>query len=517
MPGNRFDARNIVQHIAEGRGEEALKERATYRNPDPAHPTFVRFVVLDVIADPTVIDSKKLSYWENTLKVANIQIATVAPRNSIIARPVMRSTSGASDKVMVLYPFCPPSISMPAKPGEHVWGMFEDPGAKVNEIGYWLWKVVQPDFVEDVNYTHADRSLDPSFLPGLVDVFEGTADPKYEFHNGGQVKDMTSGTPYTIAETSTLPADPLGQGVTDADKAYELLIASDTGAEAARVAQYEPVPRYRKRPQDTAFEGSNNTLIVLGTDRSGPWADTSNVDPNQGTIPAPVKTDTAGPGAGAIDIVAGRGQTADTLGKAVQNSLNNKELGKDKQNLSPKEGDPDPINDRSRILIAQKTKGDTNFGTASVIAAQGNIAPGAPNPADDSDGYGYVVVKTDKIRLIARSDVVIMVTQDTGGSPPKDANGNLADPGTGGASLSPDHCASIIVRANGDIIFTPSKKGVVKLGGDGANLAVLCQMATTGATDESGNVTAPPIIDTMFGSQGGGGVAGQFATKVLLK
>ena len=512
MPGNRFDVRNVAQHIAEGRGDDVLKERAAYRTPDPQHPSFLRFVVLDVISDPTTIDNVKLSYWEHTLGVANIQVATVAPRNSIIARRVMgQANGGASEKVMLLYPFCPPSISMPAKPGEHVWAMFENPGAKVNEIGYWLWKIVQPDYVEDVNYTHADRALDPSFLPGLSDVFEGTASPKYEFHNGGQTTDMTSNDPYTMAETSTIPQDPLGLGTMDADAGYTDIL---TKSEAGTLAQYESVPRYRKRPQDTAFEGSNNTLIVLGTDRTGAYADTSATDPNTGVTPKPVTKDVAG-GAGAIDLVAGRGQTDATAGKPVQNKLNNKELGKDKQNLAPAEGDVDLVNDRTRVLIAQKTKVDTNFQLNTAIEALTTS-----KPVSDSDGSGAIVVKTDKVRIVARQDVVIMVVgpDAVGGDAQTDNNGNIKDPATGGASVTKDQCASIIIRTNGDIVFTPGALGVVRLGGDDAALAPLCSMVgpTPGML---GPIPPPsPIVDTMGGAQGGlMGLNGTFATKVLLK
>jgi hypothetical protein len=81
--------------------------------------------------------------------------------------------------------------------------------------------------------------------------------------------------------------------------------------------------------------------------------------------------------------------------------------------------------------------------------------------------------------------------------------------------------ASIVIKSNGDIVFTPSEKGVVKLGGDDADLAVLCEKAATG-TEGLGVVTCPTgITDTMGGIQGlapeGGSGVGTFAKKVLLK
>ena len=502
MP-TKYDARDIVKHIAEGRHDEVMRERAAYRTPDPHYPSFLRFVVLDVIHDPSMIDSIKLSHYVHDLGVANPKYVGIAPRNSIIARRVMAPDASASEKVMVLYPFCPPHLAMPAKPGEHVWGMMEHPDAKINDIGYWLWKITMPDFVEDVNYTHADRQFDASFLPGLSDIFDGTADPKYEFHNGAVDVDNDSGGTYVIQDTASLPGD---------DTQYTNLL---TKSDASKIMQYEPVPRYRKRPEDTVFEGSNNTLIVLGTDRTGAASD-YDTDPKLGQVPKPVADDLPGPGTGAIDLVAGRGQTTDTGGTPVDNPLGSKkEIGKDKQKLAAKEGDVDLVNDRSRVLISQKTKPDTNFKIDKVVQAHAGIAPGAPTPSD-GDGVGAIVIKTDKIRLIAREDVVIMLNQNASGDPPKDGNGNLKDVGD---SIDPSKCASIILRVNGDIIFTPGTKGVVKLGGDGANLAVLCtEVVTSGATDESGTVTASPIVDTMGGAQGGArGLNGTFATKVLMK
>jgi|SRR5579885_738674 len=491
MP-TKYDARDIVKHIAEGRHDEVMRERAAYRTPEPHYPSFLRFVVLDVIHDPSMVDSVKLSHYVHDLGVANPKYVGIAPRNSIIARRVLAPDASASEKVMVLYPFCPPHLAMPAKPGEHVWGMMEHPDAKINDIGYWLWKITMPDFVEDVNYTHADRQFDASFLPGLNDIFDGTADPKYDFHNGAVDVDNDSGKPYVIQDTASLPGD---------DMEYVKLLSN---SDAAQLSQFEAVPRYRKRPADVAFEGSNNTLIVLGTDRTGPASDYTQ-DPKVGQIPAPVKNDVSG-GAGAIDIVVGRGQTTDTGGKAVQNTLDNKEIGKDKQNLSPKEGDVDLLYDRSRILVAQKTKPDTNFSIKPVVSSHSS-----ESSIDDGDGEGAIVVKTDKVRMIARHDVVILVAATS----QKDNNGNVKDVG---ATIDPSKCASIILRVNGDIIFTPSDTGVIRLGGDDATLSPLCTRVGNSAGMKSPIPPPSPIVDTMGGAQGGAdGLNGTFPTKVLLK
>jgi hypothetical protein len=54
--------------------------------------------------------------------------------------------------------------------------------------------------------------------------------------------------------------------------------------------------------------------------------------------------------------------------------------------------------------------------------------------------------------------------------------------------------SSIVIKSNGDIVFTPSEEGVIKLGGEEANLAVLCEKATVA---KPGLVTCPGgITDT---------------------
>lgn len=484
------DRNALTGHHAEGNAQYVASVQAAYGPTDApgGTPTFLRYVILDVIHDPTVIDQKKLDHWVHDLGVANVSAASVAPRNSIVARRALGNGATASDKTMVLYPFFPPHLAFPAKPGEHVWVMFEHPDAKVNEVGYWMCRIVGPSHVEDVNYTHADRAMDPSFSPGTADTHSGNTAPKYEYRNGAAQEQ--DGDRYSPADTASLQGDP---------DAYKKLL---TDSDASKVTQLEAVPRYRKRPGEIAFEGTNNTLVVLGTDRVGAASDFD--DGDTGKVPKVFDAEQH-LGAGSIDLVAGRGQTPLTAGsKAKNTTTGTEELGKSAGELVTREGDVDLAHDRSRVLISQSTKPDKNFGIDNIVGEHSTLEV----IKDPDTGVGVVVFKSDKVRLIARQDIVVLVT----GATELDANGRVKEPDS-----DPSKCASIIVRANGDIIFTPATRGVVKLGGDDANLAVLCQQATTGAGDGTGVVTATPIIDSMFGAQGAGGVSGQFALKVLLK
>jgi hypothetical protein len=482
----RYDENALVGHIAQGDARYALETSRAYggNGGSGGFPAFVRIVVLDVISDPSIIDEAKLSYWEHETKVGNIRYAAVAPRNAIIGRRILGNGASASEKTMVFFPFFPSHIAMPCKPGEHVWAMFENPDAKVNDIGYWFCRITDPGFVEDVNHTHSNRQFERSFQPGTIDMAEGTDDPVYEFPAG--VTDEKDGQRYVIGSTATMVGD---------EKSYEKLL---TDSDASKTVQYEAVPRYRKRPGDQVLEGTNNTLIVMGTDRTGPVAEYDS-DPDKGKTPKLVNAD-ALLDAGMIDIVVGRGQTPATSGKVVENVLGRKELGKARKEIAEHEGDPDLKNDRTRVMVSMKTKPDKNFKIDKVVKKH-------TKSIEDGQGTGAVVAKSDKIRIIARQDVVIMVT----GATKTDANGKLIDDD----EIDPDKCATITIKTNGEIVFTPAKNAVLKLGGESADKSVLCTKVNNKGA--GGEVTSSAIVDSMGGSQGGAdGLNGTFAKKVLL-
>lgn len=511
MSDNEYQ--KIDRQAAEGNADENLRLRATYSHGSKVElPNWYRFVVLETIFDPTIIDAKKIAYFEHVLQVSNIQFASVLPRNAIIARRVLDGRSAASEPAMFLFPMLPPNISLPCQPGEHVWVMFEHPGGKKTDLGYWLCRIVEPGFVEDVNHTHPPRANDTSFNPSTKDVYDGTSKPKYEFANG--MRDEYQGERYTIAESATIPGD---------DKEYERLL---TNTDGSKLMVYEPVPRYRKRPGEIVFEGTNNSLVIIGRDRTGAVASyVEHAERGKVVSSIPI-TDDQEPGAGSIDLVAGRGQTADTAGNEVENSLNRREIAKARHELVDHEGDTDFFNDRSRVYVAQRTKIDTKTGLNRINGElgrgpyQGKPSSGGPERSEirDTDkGDGGILIKSDKVRLIARSDVEIVVTGYSG----RDAQGRLLE------EINTDEYAVVALKSNGDIVFRPSKKGYIKLGDDSADRAVMC--SDVPAVPKDGIVTGPPVITTMGGQLCGAKVQGEktgpalstgqgtFATKVLVK
>lgn len=480
------DYDNISKEVAEGRGRQTTVARASLGAGRADNPLFQRYVILDVIFDPQIIDTTKLEYWEHTIGVTNIKYAVAAPRNAIIARRVQNNTASPAEQPMVLYPFFPPSLSLPCKPGEHVWVMFEDPSGTQSDLGYWMSRIVTAGHAEDVNHTHAHRAHDPAFSPGIKDQFDGSDAASYEFRNGSVAK--SEGERYTVPETATIP------GGTDS---YHALM---TDTDGGKITHYESVPRYRKRPEETAIEGNNNTLIVLGRDRVGPVASYT-PDEERGQVPKLPIDDNAEDGAGKIDIVVGRGQTPVTGGNKVDNSLNKKELGKAAKELVVREGDPDFDNDRSRVLIAQKTPVDNNFGLTSFNkefadgSLQGSASAKSGITDDPNHDDGAIVVKTDRLRIIARSDVEILVTTFE-----RDQDGNMV------TVEDTDKWAAFIIKTNGDMVFRPAVQGFIKLGGDDANLGVLCTDAPVTIAD--GAISGPPLLTTMGGMVGGSKPAG---------
>ena len=492
---------------AEGVADSSVTEIKSLIN-DP-QPTFIRMVVLETVSDPHIIDEDKISYWRNVLRVTNIRFAKVLPRNTIIAQRVLTGVTKITPP-MFLLPFFPSHLSLPCKPGELVWSMFEDPNSRIKEMGYWFCRISEPHFIDDVNHTHHARQLDQSFNSTLQKRYKDEDKPVYELRNG-KVDKEKDGNRFVRPDSKIMESD-------DAD-VFEKLI---TETDASKMIQYEAVPRFRKRPGDISLEGSNNTLIVLGTDRSGPVAKYNIEDSNKEKGIVPLRTDEdLINAAGSIDIVAGRGMSEFTSGQAastkriIDGEELKKEIGKSEKEISQGEGNPDFIQDRSRVLVAQKTTVDTKFGLDNYMNRNFN------DIKDSEDGDAAVVIKSDKIRIVARSDISLIVTDYTDLT-------NSYDVSYKSEQRNESKWASITIRKNGDIIFTPSDAGVIKLGGEDANKAILC----TGqpANNNEGTVSALPIATTGGGFVGtaGGNVdskavalatvpdLGTFSTKVLI-
>lgn len=469
-------------------------------------PVFQRWVVLETIFDPTIIDSNKLSQLENLygeIKNSSYALNTTLPRNSILARPVFNSRSG--NKIinnMFLFPLFPSALAMPCKPGEHVWVMFELLTQR-QTLGYWVCSIVGPHHIDDVNHVHHPREFDRSFLASEENSDASTnhqkiiKKPRYHFKNGVYAKVLEGEDSVVYPETGFVFGDT---------EEYERMI---TLSDAGKASVYESVPRFKKRPGDIALEGSNNTLIVLGRDRTGRVAPYNPDDIEGNTLSVDKSNqDLSKKNAGSIDIVAGRGQKPETSGKKVINHLQNEELAKDNSSLNQiaSEGDPDFLNDRSRIYISQNTKVDEDL-----LLTQKNSLR-TPKVLDSPDGDAGIIIKSDKVRIFARSDVQILVTgfveepitYAEGDYEPgltNDPNQELSTNKIKTQNQDAKKWASITIKSNGDIVFEPSDTGYIKLGGEDANRGIVC--SSQPVIPSNGGVAGTPIM-----TDGGGLFAG---------
>lgn len=371
-------------------------------SPDPF---MQRAVVLEVIFDPNAV-SKEIQQLFEEEELLNPDELQRAPRNSVIATIVSAASAKRDPTPAVFLPMFSHTHE-PVKPGEHVWVFFEDP-SRTRAQGYWVSRIVAPSDVDDTNFTHMDRRFIDQFTPKTVDRFEeslmlqspdvGTRlraasldGPR--FPNGAETE-----------ESFTLP---------DID-GYEKI---NQDAIANRVSTFEPVPRYNKRPSDWSAEGSNNSLVVLGEDRTGPAAKLK-VEAGATKVDGTPDGDKRGL-AGMVDIVVGRGlgperkmPTPGAIPKMTQPKVIMNARGALETDKAPKggqdntsEGDPDFEHDAARFYAAMDTDLDKNFGKP---------LPKLNGDADPTvvDGGAAIIAKSTNARVIAREDGTIRIIKE---------------------------------------------------------------------------------------------------------
>lgn len=541
---------NFSHKIAEGKAGQSTEFIKSIVS-DPLAP-FYRMIVLETISDPAIIDFEKISYWKNVIGVSNSKYAGMLPRNTIIAQKLPTALSSVTPP-MFLFPFFPSHLALPCKPGEMVWAMFENPNAPIKEIGYWFCRITEPHVADDVNHTHHALQLDMELNEGTADRFERATFstenvedaenensenvnleeaffgkiPVYELRNGLVVK-KKDGTRNVTFNSELIN--------TEDEEVFERLV---TETDASKMHTYEDVPRFKKRPGDVVLEGSNNTLIVLGTDRNGPVAlydrTVKEQKPPVALVPEHPPFDLTG-SAGSIDLVAGRGFDVATspIPTKVARIADGEQLFRTiaktprATESNPFEGDPNYVTDRSRVLISQRTMTDKNFGIDDYMRSN-YIIEDAPT------GNASVVIKSDKIRIIARQDIALLVKTASPITPVDTVSGSLGQELREKTYLIDSEdtnlWASIVIKTDGNIVFTPSVEGYVKLGGDDASKAILCTEFDADQNKTPGELSALPIATTGGGFVGtaGGNVdenavkflslpdKGAFSKKVLIK
>ena len=415
-------------------------------------------VVIDVINDPSLLNTPESPLAQ--LQIDNPQYARLAPRNSIVAKIITDAQARNSDVATICFPFFPPHMMMPVNAGETVWVITDNTNGET-PIQYWMCRVPEPIFVDDVNYTHSDRRFEREGPRSLAERAAGPAPEdatRPGFPNGTNTRDG-----YTIA----------GDEVS-----FDRLVARSSGyAQTVK----EAVPRYTKRPGDTVIQGSNNTLISLGIDRVASGLD----DRVSSAVTRAFQDEYQNKGS--IDIVAGRGQADPTSPQVVTNVREQQEVDKrpgnatagseTPQSARPREGDPDYASDLSRVYVSMRTDGDSNFGLEPY-----NGATTTTTVDDDA----FVIAKSNNVRVISREDGTVRIVKE----------------GANRAVIQLEADGTVIIDGP-KIVIGSGTEGQVELG-DGAEQPVILGKTFLDALDEFleelisavGNLGVPlPIIN----------------------
>lgn len=162
----------------------------------------------------------------------------------------------------------------------------------------------------------------------------------------------------------------------------------------------EKVPGFTKRVGDRVLQGSNNSLLVLGTDRAT-------------TGPAGVDDGVQGKGAGMAHLVVGRNDP---------------------------DGNPDLTSDSSYVYLSMKTMADTNLGLTGVEKGDDNKAS--------------IIMASDVVRSVFRSTLKI---SDDGGKNYIYIDKNYLTANVNGFYVKIDSAGVTVQTGNGKVEVQPSK------------------------------------------------------------
>ena len=391
---------------------------------------FEKATVVEILSDPDVLVDM-LKEEENPFKelISNEAAAKQAPRGSLLVKIL---SEASSKTVVCAYPFFQSHIMLPVHIGEHVW-IFRD-----GDSLYWLSRISGGMPSEDVNYTHKDRDFET---------------PAEKQEDAKEKSDEQKGIVGKLIPRYNNGAGGDQGGAKNSPEGFDTKTLLDNSKFAQNVL--ESVPRYTPKPGDLVFQGSNNTLIALSTDRG--WTK-EDEDFKASNFNLEIKKQT-----GSIDIVAGRGISKETIKPATEkdsgddpkrtaarlavNDRNQVEVNKiSKLNgieANRAEGDPDFHTDLSRLYVSMNSPIDQKL---SLLAETPILSLGEQ---ENKQGPA-IAIKSDEIRVISREDGSIRVIKEKG------------EAGTG---------ASIIMNPDGTIHITGEKIFIGKSkeeGGQGA-------------------------------------------------
>lgn len=400
---------------------------------------FSMAIVYEVLDDISTRDEEELLELSSDIGGDGFNALKRAPRNSLIASIVDGPDSSISSLKALCLPFFSPHLAMPVKPGELVW-VYDPSPAGNSPYRYWISRVHEPLEVDDINYTHSLRRHDL-----YIDKSAGTSlageqgDAGEDNFTGKKEKGEVPGPPHFFdkppdaqaTESTAISNREIEENpnkaqlpVSEAPSAFDQLVR-----ESQSYSNFTPevVPRFTKRPGDFVIMGSNNSLICLGQDRG--WnAINRPGEAENSNIQQPASY------SGTIDVVAGRGMYLDgaapdpdapvveTQARSISNTRDNLEVDKnpaaytndpqrkdiaENRKDRPVEGDPDFINDASRIYVSMKTSPDANFGINA--EAIHDVFEGTITDIEDSPA---IIIKSNEIRISSREQGSIRIIKE---------------------------------------------------------------------------------------------------------
>jgi len=273
---------------------------------------FMTGIVKDVISNPYEYLSRKLDGTDHSLKdvlsgkikpeisignkppepfdysanIENSELIETMPINSIFAYIVDGYHARDTGKYVICYPFFPPHISLPLKPGEYVWIVTETIGDL--KYYYWFCRKVAPIQIDDINFTNFERIPAINDLLSVKEKDNQTDYPLNDAYSLDEVTDRYNNQIKGTAEGGTNFPEPLS----DLFKNSYAFNKEFTG---------EPTPRMTKDCGDLLLQGSNNAGLQITTEKFMPT--TQPLGPY--TLGNDVKVNDK-PNSAAVDIFVGR-------------------------------------------------------------------------------------------------------------------------------------------------------------------------------------------------------------------
>jgi len=252
MPSNNISVSRLQVTGPGNAGRDLLSEVRSGQQP-----TVFRAVVQEVFFNVKSLTAEEKTNLKNI--VGNPQYVDLMPPCSILARTINNSQDAIDSTPLIVYPFFSSHIMLPIQAGEVVFIIYEDYYYLGGSLARWISRPHENSAVEDLNFTHSDRAFDIKNTPeGLEQANE----------------QREANAPFTLTPGFPNGADLPGRyTINPRENSTENPFKTIRSESKSAVLQaYEPVPKYNKRPQDLLLQGSNNSMIILGSDRIGPVA-----------------------------------------------------------------------------------------------------------------------------------------------------------------------------------------------------------------------------------------------------